>query len=291
MGLHKKLRVDDGKGFRLREHDPSSTPDADGKDEGRERLARSTERLREMQEMLFAQDRWSVLLIFQAMDAAGKDGTIEHVMSGVNPQGCQVYSLQGALARGAGPRLPVAHHRAPARARPHRHLQPLVLRGGAGGARAPRVPARQRLPASSVGERHLEAALRGHPRLRALPLAPGDGGAEVLPQRVEAGAEASASWPASTSRRSTGSSPPRDVEERAHWDEYMTAYEECIASTASEEAPWYVIPADHKWYMRMAVAEIVVARMEGLGLSYPDVDEKKKGEVNAARALLENEKS
>jgi PPK2 family polyphosphate:nucleotide phosphotransferase len=289
MGLHKKLRVDDGKGFRLRDHDPSSTPDADGKDQGNERLARSSERLREMQEMLFAQDRWSVLLVFQAMDAAGKDSTIEHVMSGVNPMGCQVYSFKA-------PSPEELDHdflwrttcRLPERGRigifnRSYYEEVLVVRVH------PEFLRGQKLPASVVGDDIWQQRFQD---IRAFERYLSRQGTAVVKffLNVSKQEQKERFLARLDEPEKHWKFAARDVEERAHWDEYMTAYEECIASTASEEAPWYVIPADHKWYMRMAVAEIVVARMEQLGLSYPDVDEKKKGEVNAARALLENEK-
>ena len=141
MSVSQRFRVPAGKKFRLSDHDPADTGGMETKKEAKDRLEKGIERMRELQEMLYAQDCWALLLIFQAMDAAGKDSTIEHVMSGVNPQGCQVYSFKAPSNGGAGPRLPVAHQPPPARARPHRHLQPLVLRGGAGGARAPGDPA------------------------------------------------------------------------------------------------------------------------------------------------------
>jgi polyphosphate kinase 2 (PPK2 family) len=131
------FRITKGKGFRLKNFDPGDTCGLQvDKGEAAELLARGTEWLAEEQDMLYAQDCWSLLLVFQAMDAAGKDGTIKHVMSGVNPQGCQVFSFKQAFAGGPGPRFHVALHQVPARARAHRDLQPFVLRGGAGGARA-----------------------------------------------------------------------------------------------------------------------------------------------------------
>ena len=122
---------------------PTTIPAYTGKldkKQGEERLEKARERLHELQEKLFAQNEWALLVVFQAMDGAGKDSTIEHVMSGRQPRGLPGVLLQGALVGGAGPRLPVAHQPVPPRARAHRRLQPLVLRGGAGGARAPRVP-------------------------------------------------------------------------------------------------------------------------------------------------------
>jgi PPK2 family polyphosphate:nucleotide phosphotransferase len=289
MGLHKKLRVDEGKGFSLRDHDPGATPDADGKDEGKERLARGTERLRELQEMLFAQDRWAVLLIFQAMDAAGKDSTIEHVMSGVNPMGCQVYSFKA-------PSPEELDHdflwrttcRLPERGRigifnRSYYEETLVVRVH------PEFLRGQKLPSSAMGDDIWQQRFQD---IRAFERYLSRQGTTVIKffLNVSKQEQKERFLARLDEPEKHWKFAARDVEERAHWDEYMQAYEDCIANTASDEAPWYVIPADHKWFMRMAVAEIVVERMEALGLRYPEVDEKKKGEVAEARALLENEK-
>jgi PPK2 family polyphosphate:nucleotide phosphotransferase len=289
MGLHKKLRVDDGKGFSLRDHDPGATPGADGKDEGQERLAQGTERLRDLQEMLFAQDRWAVLLVFQAMDAAGKDSTIEHVMSGVNPMGCQVYSFKA-------PNPEELDHdflwrttcRLPERGRigifnRSYYEEVLVVRVH------PEFLRGQKLPSSLVGDDIWQQRFQD---IRAFERYLSRQGTAVIKffLNVSRQEQKERFLARLDEPEKHWKFAARDVEERAHWDEYMTAYEDCIAHTATGEAPWYVIPADHKWYMRMAVAEIIVERMEALGLKYPEVDEKKKGEVNAARALLESER-
>ena len=183
--LHRHYRVDSGKGFSLKQFDPDDHRGLDLKDLSDELLAESVKVLSDLQERLYAQDRWSVLLVFQALDAAGKDGTIKHVMSGLNPQGCEVHSLQGAVGRGARPRLPVAHHRQAATARPHRHLQPFVLRGDADRAGAPGDP-RQPAAAGHAGHQEdLEGALRGRLRLRALSRPAGRRHPQVLPASVE----------------------------------------------------------------------------------------------------------
>ena len=161
--LAHRYRVKDGERFRLSDVDPDDTAwlkDAD-KPLAQEALQRGVEALASLQDMLYAQDRWGVLLIFQAMDAAGKDGTIKHVMSGINPQGCQVVSLQGAVGGGAGPRLPLAVRTAPARAGPHRHLQPLVLRGG---PRRARPPGAAREAETAAGARHARTSGRSASR-------------------------------------------------------------------------------------------------------------------------------
>jgi PPK2 family polyphosphate:nucleotide phosphotransferase len=290
MTRHGKLRVADGKGFRLADHDPAATPGADGKDEGKERLQEGTERLHELQEMLFAQDRWAVLLIFQAMDAAGKDSTIEHVMSGVNPMGCQVYSFKAPSPE------EIDHDflwrttcRLPERGRigifnRSYYEETLVVRVHPEFLRGQKLPPElvtddiwdQRFEDIRAFERYLTR--QGTTILKFFLNVSKEEQKERFLARLD---EPEKHWKFAA----------RDVEERAHWDEYMRAYEACIAETASEAAPWYVIPADHKWYMRMAVAEIVVDRMEALGLHYPTVDARKKDEVAKARALLESEES
>ncbi|HET8645571.1 MAG TPA: polyphosphate kinase 2 family protein [Vicinamibacteria bacterium] len=288
MALHKTLRVDDGQSFRLAAHDPADTAGLDSKKEGKERLEKSTARLRELQEMLFAQDRWSVLLIFQAMDAAGKDSTIEHVMSGVNPMGCQVFSFKA-------PSPEELDHdfmwrttcRLPERGRigifnRSYYEEVLVVRVHPEFLRGQRLPPErvtdaiweERYESIRDFERHL--IRNGTVVVKFFLNVSKQEQKERFLARLD---EPEKHWKFAA----------KDVEERAHWDEYMQAYEACLARTATPEAPWYVIPADHKWFMRMAVAEIVVQRMEALNLHYPTIDAKKKDEVAEARALLDNE--
>jgi PPK2 family polyphosphate:nucleotide phosphotransferase len=285
----KKMRVD-GKGkFRLSDHDPGDTDGLGSKKEAAERLEKGRERLREMQEELYAYDRWSLLLIFQAMDAAGKDSTIEHVMSGVNPAGCQVHSFKS-------PSPEELDHdflwrttcRLPERGRigifnRSYYEEVLVVRVH------PEFLRGQKLPPQLVGddlwkerfedirsfERHLTRSGTAVVKFFL----------NVSKQEQKERFLARLDEPEKHWKFSAG-----DVKERVHWDKYMEAYEDCIARTSTEEAPWYVIPADHKWYMRLAVAEIIVQRMEELALSYPAVDEHKKEEVAAARTMLEGEK-
>jgi PPK2 family polyphosphate:nucleotide phosphotransferase len=288
MSVHKKLRVEDGKGFRLSDHDPDDTGGIGSKEEGRSRLLESTERLREMQEMLYAQDRWAVLLIFQAMDAAGKDSTIEHVMSGVNPMGCQVYSFKA-------PSHEELDHdfmwrttcRLPERGRigifnRSYYEEVLVARVH------PEILRNQKLPPDLVTEKIWEERYQD---IRAFERYLSRNGTAILKFFLHVSKKeqkerflARLDEPEKHWKFAAG-----DVEERGHWDKYMEAYEDCIAATAAERAPWYIVPADHKWFMRMAVAEIIVDRLEDLGLRYPEVDARKKDEVAAARALLEGE--
>ena len=285
----EKLRVEDGKGFRLADHDPAATPGLRDKDEAKERLQGAIERLRDLQDRLYAQDHWAVLLIFQAMDAAGKDSTIEHVMSGVNPQGCQVYSFKAPSSE------ELDHDflwrttcRLPERGRigifnRSYYEEVLVVRVHPG------ILAAQKLPAGLAGPqvwaercqdmRNFESYLARQGTLIQkffLNVSKAEQRRRFL-DRLD---EPEKHW------KFEG----KDVEERGHWESYMDAYQDCIARTAAPHAPWYVIPADQKWYMRMAVAEVIVAGLESLDLHYPVVDERKKKELAAARAQLEKEK-
>ena len=177
------------------------------KKEGVALLAEGVRLLAEYQARLAAQDTWGVLVVLQALDAAGKDGTIRHVMSGVNPQGVRVAQLQGSLGRGARPRLPVAVREAAARARRDRDLQPLALRGGARGPGPPREPRPPEAPAAARSRRHLEAALPRDQRVGALPDRQRLPDREALPEHLARRSSAPASCGGSTCRTTTGSSP------------------------------------------------------------------------------------
>jgi PPK2 family polyphosphate:nucleotide phosphotransferase len=285
----KKMRVDGSGKFRLDDHDPGATGGLGDKQEAAARLEKSCDRLRELQEMLYAYDRWSVLLVFQAMDAAGKDSTIEHVMSGVNPAGCQVQSFKA-------PSPEELDHdflwrttcRLPERGRigifnRSYYEEVLVVRVHPDFLRGQRLPPevvhddiwKERFEDIRTFERHL--ARSGTAVIKFFLHVSKEEQKRRFLSRLD---EPEKHW-----KFSAG-----DVKEREHWDEYMEAYEDCIAHTSTEQAPWYVIPADHKWYMRLAVSEIIVQRLEELNLAYPEVDEKKKDEVAAARTMLEGEK-
>jgi PPK2 family polyphosphate:nucleotide phosphotransferase len=286
--MFDELRVPEGRKFRLKDRDPRSTGRFRSKEEAQERLRKGVERLRELQDRLYAQDRWALLLIFQAMDAAGKDGTIEHVMSGVNPQGCQVFSFKAPSSEELDHDFLWRTHRClPERGRigvfnRSYYEEVLVVRVH------PELLAAQKLPASLVSkdiwkerfedircaERYLTRngivirkfflhASKEEQRRRFL-------------ARLE---EPEKQWKFSLA----------DAKEREHWDEYMDAYEDMLENTSTEEAPWYVIPADRKWFSRVAVADIVVDTLERLDLRYPRVTAEKAAELKAARKALEQE--
>jgi PPK2 family polyphosphate:nucleotide phosphotransferase len=283
---HDRFRVVPDKKFRLEDHDPGDTGRFEGKEEGRRHLEKGLERLRELQEKLYAQDEWALLLIFQAMDAAGKDSVIEHVMSGVNPQGCQVYSFKAPSAE----ELDHDFLWRTARCLPERgrigvfnrshYEEVLVVRVHPG------ILSKQRLPARVVSDRIWKERyqdIRGFERhlvrsgtvIRKFFLnVSRDEQRKRFLSRLD---EPEKNWKFSAA----------DVEERQHWDDYMKAYEDALAATSTEHAPWYVIPADHKWFTRLAVADVVVEALEEMGPRFPEVSAAQREELARARALLE----
>jgi PPK2 family polyphosphate:nucleotide phosphotransferase len=281
-----RFRVRPDKKFRLEDHDPGFTGRFESKEDGKRHLEKGLEKLRDLQEKLYAQDQWAVLLIFQAMDAAGKDSVIEHVMSGVNPQGCQVYSFKQPSSE----ELDHDFLWRTTRCLPERgrigvfnrsyYEEVLVVRVH------PQILAKQKLPAAVVTDRiwkdryedigAFERYLsRSGTVIRKFFL---NVSKEEQRQRFLARLdEPEKNWKFAAA----------DVEERQHWDEYMKAYEKMIEATTSEEAPWFVIPADHKWFTRLAVADVIVETLEGLDLHFPEVSEAQRQELQRARALLE----
>jgi PPK2 family polyphosphate:nucleotide phosphotransferase len=285
--LSKPYRVEDGKGFRLRDVDPADTAHLESADadRAREALREGVELLAEYQNELYAQDRWALLLIFQAMDAAGKDGTIKHVMSGVNPQGVQVYSFKAPSPE----ELDHDYLWRSMRCLPERgrigifnrsyYEEVLVARVH------PEVLQRQKLPPELVGKgiwqeryqdiRNFERYLsRNGVVIRKFFLhVSKDEQKRRFLARLD---EPEKHWKFSAN----------DVAERRHWDAYQRAYEDAIRETASEAAPWYVVPADHKWFTRLVVAAAIVDALAGLGLHYPKVTPAQRRELAAARRAL-----
>ena len=287
MGI-KRYRIVDGAGFRLKDHDPGDTGKFESKEQGQTRLFQGVARLRELQDRLFAQDRWAVLLIFQAMDAAGKDSTIEHVMSGVNPQGTQVFAFKAPSAE----ELDHDFMWRTSRSLPERgrigifnrsyYEEVLIVRVHPG------ILAGQKLPAGLVGDAIWRQRFED---INAFERYLSRNGTRIVKFFLHVSKEeqrkrflARLDDPDKNWKFALG-----DVKEREHWDDYMSAYEEMIKSTSTPHAPWHVIPADHKWFMRMAVADVIVDALEELKLEYPEVDAEKKKELKAARDLLVKE--
>jgi len=281
-----RFRVRPDKKFRLEDHDPGFTGRFESKEYGKRHLEKGLEKLRDLQERLYAQDQWAVLLIFQAMDAAGKDSVIEHVMSGVNPQGCQVYSFKQPSSE----ELDHDFLWRTTRCLPERgrigvfnrsyYEEVLVVRVH------PQILAKQKLPATLVTDRiwkeryedigAFERYLsRNGTVIRKFFLnVSKDEQRQRFLARLD---QPEKNWKFAAA----------DVQERQHWDDYMKAYEKMIEATTSDEAPWHVIPADHKWFTRLAVADVIVETLEGLDLHFPEVSEAQRQELQRARALLE----
>jgi PPK2 family polyphosphate:nucleotide phosphotransferase len=284
--LAKPFRVSDD-GFRLKDIDPGDTLQFTSEDKPRakEALATGVQLLAELQEMLYAQDRWAVLLIFQAMDAAGKDGAIKHVMSGVNPQGCQVYSFKSPSAEDLNhDYLWRCMKCLPERGRigifnRSYYEETLVVRVH------PEFLEKQGLPSELVTKdiwdqrfqdiRAFERYLtRNGVAIRKffLHVSNKEQRKRFL-SRVE---EPEKNWKFSAN----------DTKEREHWDDYMEAYEDMIRNTATKRAPWYVVPADNKWFTRVVVAAAVIEALSSLDLAFPTVSEAKLKELAAAKRSL-----
>ena len=285
--LAARYRITGGKHFRLKDHDPADTWKLKSKD-GAALLAQGVERLAELQKKLYAHDQWAVLLIFQAMDAAGKDGTIKHVMSGVNPQGCDVTSFKTPSAT----ELDHDFLWRSSCALPERgrigifnrsyYEETLVVRVHPEILHTQRLPAklvskhiwRERFQDIAAYERHLG---RNGTVVRKFFL-------HVSKAEQKRRFLARLDEPAKNWKFSAG-----DLKERARWDEYQAAYEETIAHTATEDAPWHVIPADEKWFTHVAVMAVIIETLESLDLAFPKVDKAHRAELAAARTVLEGE--
>ncbi|HUK25288.1 MAG TPA: polyphosphate kinase 2 family protein [Terriglobales bacterium] len=287
--LAKPFRVEEGKNFRLKDFDPGATTGVHSKKHATELLEKGISHMAELQDMLYAQDRWALLLVFQAMDAAGKDGAIKHVMSGVNPQGCQVYSFKAPSPE----ELNHDYLWRTTRCLPERgrigifnrsyYEEVLVVRVHPEVLQNERIPAKlmskdvwqERFDDIGTFERYLS---RNGVVIRKffLHLSRKEQKKRFLDRLEQPGKN----WKFSAA----------DVHEREYWDDYMRAYEEMIQHTASKHAPWYVVPADNKWYTRLVVAAAIVESLQGLKLAYPTVDDKKRKELQAARAALEGKR-
>ena len=287
--LANRHRIAKGEGFKLAKHSPGDTGGVETKQAGKALLAEATAAMSELQNRLYAQDQWAVLIILQAMDAAGKDGVIKHVMTGINPQGCQVTSFKQPSAEELDHDfLWRTHKHTPARGhigifnRSH-YEEVLVVRVHPAFLQGQRLPPdlltkkiwAQRYEDIRGFEKYLS---RNGVAVRKFFL---NVSKEEQKQRfLERLDRPEKNWKFSEN----------DVSERAHWNEYMDAYEQMIRNTATPEAPWYVVPADNKWYTRLVVASAIVETLESLELKYPTVDEEKLKGFVAARAALMGEK-
>jgi PPK2 family polyphosphate:nucleotide phosphotransferase len=283
--LARVYRITDGRTFRLKDVDPGDTGDITSKQQAEGWLERGIGRLRRLQEKMYAQNRWSLLLIFQAMDAAGKDGTIKHVMSGINPQGCQVFSFKQPSAEDLDHDFLWRTTRClPERGRigifnRSYYEEVLVVRVH------PEILDKQRLPPALVTKHIWEErftdinaferyATRNGVAIRKffLHVSRGEQKRRFM-RRLE---EPRRNW-----KFSLG-----DAQERNHWTDYMRAYQDMIRRTSSPHAPWHVVPADNKWFTRLVVGATVIDAMEEMALAFPRVDDAKRKELAAAHAAL-----
>jgi PPK2 family polyphosphate:nucleotide phosphotransferase len=285
--LTEPFRVEDGKKFRLKDVDPDDTLHLKSEDKPavNEALANGIVMMRELQDKLYAQDQWAVLLIFQALDAAGKDGAIKHVMSGINPQGCQVFSFKGPSAEELD----------------HDYLWRCMKC----------LPERGRIGIFNRSYYEETTAVRVHPAFLS---------AQKLPQKLVTDkiwdqrfkdisnferyltrngvvvrkfflhlskAEQKKRFLARLDRPDKNwKFSVNDAKERGFWNDYMKAYEDTIRNTATDYAPWYVVPADNKWFTRLVVAAAVIETLASLDLAYPAVGKEKLKELDAARQTL-----
>lgn len=270
----------------LKKFDPAWTGRITSRKVAQKMLAKGIEDLSDLQERLYAQDTYSVLILFQAMDAAGKDGTIRHVMSGVNPQGCQVFSFKApSLEELDHTYLWRAYKAMPERGRigihNRSHYEEVLV------ARVhPEIIANQHLPVAVKEDKHLWK--KRFAQINDFERSLSENGVVILKfflnvskdeqkrrflERIDDPAK---NWKFSMT----------DTKERAFWDDYMKAYEEVFEHTSTPWAPWHIIPADHKWFMRLAVSEVINHRLSALDLKFPKLDGAKHRDLAAAKEML-----
>ena len=287
--IAQPFRIANGNKFKLKDVDPGDTLEFTSEDKARakEVLQMGTTGIAELQDMLYAQDKWAVLLIFQAMDAAGKDGTIKHVMSGVNPQGCQVFSFKSPSSE----ELDHDFLWRSIRCLPNRgnigifnrsyYEEVLVVRVH------PEFLAKQKIPPALVTEGIWQERFED---IRSFERYLHRNGTNILKfflhvskkeqkHRFLARTEnPEKNWKFSAS----------DTAERQYWDECQDAYQDMIRNTATKDSPWYVVPADNKWFTRVVVGAAIVDTLASLDLAYPEVDKKRLEEIARARTLLQS---
>ncbi|MFQ4144252.1 polyphosphate kinase 2 family protein [Chlorogloeopsis sp. ULAP02] len=285
---HNHLIVEPGSKILLKDYDPKYTGNFQSKVDAQGKLEAGVQQLRKYQDVLYAQNTYALLIIFQAMDAAGKDSTIKHVMSGVNPQGCQVFSFKAPSAE----ELDHDYLWRSAKSLPERgrigifnrsyYEEVLIVRVH------PELLQKQQLPeslkANHIWQQRFEEINNFEKYLV-------NNGIIVIKfflnvskteqkkrflDRIELPEK---NWKFSIN----------DVQERAHWDDYMKVYEDVFNHTSTDWAPWYIIPADRKWFMRLAVSEIICSKLKELNLKYPIVSDEHKQQLLQAKAILERE--
>jgi PPK2 family polyphosphate:nucleotide phosphotransferase len=285
---HDHFLVPPGKKIQLKDYDPDYTGEFENKEQAESKLREDVLRLASYQDVLYAQNTYALLIIFQAMDASGKDSTIKHVMSGVDPQGCQVFSFKSPSAE----ELDHDYLWRSAKSLPERgrigifnrsyYEEVLVVRVH------PEILSAQQLPPEAktgdIWQRrfeeinHFERYLtrNGIVVLKFFLNVSKEKQRDRFLKRINTPEK---NWKFSLN----------DVKERRHWDDYMAAYEDAFNHTSTEEVPWYIIPADNKWFMRTAVADVIITKLASLNLSYPTVSETHRQNLLKAKAILEQE--
>ncbi len=287
---HEHFLVPPGKKIRLKDYDTAYTGKFKDKSEAAEKLQSDIKRLAKLQDVLYAQNTHALLVIFQAMDAAGKDGTIRHVMSGVNPQGTQVYSFKGPSHE----ELDHDYLWRSFKALPERgrigifnrsyYEEVLVVRVH------PEILAAQQLPLETKNKKNIWK--HRFEEINSFEQYLVRNGIHVLKFFLNVSKEeqkrrflARIETPEKNWKFSVN-----DAKERAFWDDYMDAFEDAFNHTSTEWAPWYVIPADHKWFTRAAVADVIISKLKSLDLAYPQLSDAHMQSLHKAKELLESEK-
>jgi PPK2 family polyphosphate:nucleotide phosphotransferase len=283
--LVERFCITKGKKFRLKDFDPAETKGVKSKEHAEKLLEQSSAMASQMQETLYAQDRWALLLIFQGMDAAGKDSAIKHVMSGVNPQGCDVHPFKAPTHEELDHDFLWRCHKVlPERGKigifnRSYYEEVLIVRVH------PMLLKNERLPDQRVTKHIWDERYKD---INAFERYLAHNGTmirkfffhiskkEQKKRFLERLEDSKKNWKFSMD----------DIKERGFWKDYMEAYEEMVQSTATQDAPWYVVPADNKWFTRLVVASAIVEALSLLHLRFPDVDKKKKKELDEIRSTL-----
>ncbi len=287
----EEYRITEGNSFELKKYntDISFNTDAEDKSLITETLQLGVEALATMQDILYAQDKWSVLLIFQAMDAAGKDGAIKHVMSGVNPQGCQVSSFKAPSSEELDHDfLWRCQKHLPERGRigifnRSYYEEVLVVRVHEQLLQSQKLA--EKLITKNIWKERFEDIRNFEKYLHrngtvVIKFFLNVSKEEQKKRFIERIEDADKNWKFSTN----------DVKERGHWEEYMNAYEDLIQNTATKDSPWYVVPADNKSYARIVIASAIINALDDMDLEYPKVSDEKIAELNEVKKALLNEK-
>ncbi|HEY4675937.1 MAG TPA: polyphosphate kinase 2 family protein [Candidatus Angelobacter sp.] len=284
--LSDPYRIDHRKKFQLKDYDPSDTGGCDSKEHAQELLDKGITAMRELQDKLYAQDQWAVLIILQGMDASGKDGLIKHVMAGVNPEGCEVTSFKQPSTEEqnhdfmwrSNRRLPERGHIGIFNRSYYEEV--LVVRVHPDLMKHERIP--EKLKGKNIWQERFEDIRNSERYLTRngivirkffLNLSKKEQKRRFL-ERLD-------------TREKNWKFSAADASEREYWDDYMNAYEQMIASTSKKHAPWYVVPADNKWYTRMVVAAAIVDALDELKLSYPKISGEQRKQLMVARKELE----